>query len=890
MDLNRLAIDLSAGLEGARKHARDVRAAYIGPRHLLMALLQPKGALARMAATLEVDAARALDTVRALPAVADQIRLEPGRQPIAGRALRDLMDRSFAITDQGGGHTVGVMEVVLAAIEGGDDGLGAALRDSGFTRDVVRAALDSDVVMQPADESPGASGSELERFSRDLTQAARNGKLMPLIGRSEELRHVIQTLLRKSKSNPVLVGDPGTGKTAIVEGLARRIVAGDVPESLKGCRLVALDLTALVAGAKYRGEFEERIKAVVDEVRGRDDLILFLDEIHTLVGAGGNAGGMDAANILKPALSRGELRVIGATTFDEYRESIEKDGALARRFERVVCPEPDDGMVLTMLRGAKHRYEEHHGVEIGEEALLSTVKLARRHLRDRFFPDKAFDILDEAAANLRMQRESKPTEIDELERRVFRMQGEVEMLTERGETVADELSQRLAESQERLAALLTQWEDERAIKRLMAETRAKVREREAEVAEAEEIGDAKRAASHRLGELRGLEHQLSGLQSDLERLQQGGMLVALEIGPGHVAEVIGRRARVPVARMLESDKDRLLNLEERLGGRVIGQDEAVSTVAEAARRMRANLRKRPKPASFLFVGPTGVGKTELAKGLAEALFDDESALIRIDMAEYKDSGSVSGLIGARPGLVGYDEGGRLTEQVRRNPSSVVLFDEIEKAHPEVMDILLGVLDEGRLSDAKGRLCDFTNTIVLLTSNLGVKEANEATDDLDARREIIVKVVQSTLRPELFNRLSGVVPFNALPVDVLKRIVSLKLEDLRGQLRSEHGAQLEVDEDALDVLAEMSYDPAYGARPVERTLEEHVVSGLSYALISGAINEGDTVRVVRVGADEVTILAGPAEEVEDEVRKMREEASGSGAEVDEESEEDGSGVP
>jgi ATP-dependent Clp protease ATP-binding subunit ClpB len=874
MDLTRLAMDLTGALEAARAHAQRKGLAYIQPRHLFEVMLDQDGALRRVAPSARLDADRALQAIRSLPEDGDAVRLDPGRQPIAGRALRDLFDRAFAITDKRGSHTVGILETTLAALDARSGAFATALADAGWTREALEAALESSDVMQPAEE-PTPAGGQLERFSRDLTSAAREGKLMPVVGRDAELRHVIQTLLRRTKNNPVLVGDPGTGKTAVVEALAQRIAAKDVPESLRDCRLMALDLTGLVAGAKYRGEFEERIKAVVDEVRERDDVILFLDELHTLVGAGGSAGGMDAANILKPPLARGELRCIGATTHDEYRERIETDGALARRFERVVVDEPDDEMTLAMLRGAKKRFEMHHGVRISEDALQATVKLSRRHIRDRYFPDKAFDVLDEAAARIRMQLESKPNALDEVERELVRLHGELETLKAEGHDVS-ELEQRIAEKEAAIADVRTRWEHERSVAEQLHSTRIAVAEQEAALAAAEAEGDVARAAEIRYGALKFLGEQEEDLTSQLEAVKAAGALVPEQVGTDDIAEIVGRRAGVPVSRMLESERERLMKLEERLGERVVGQDEAILELSDAARRLRAGLRKKRKPASFLFVGPTGVGKTELAKSLAEALFDDEAALIRIDMAEYKEAHSVSGLIGSRPGLVGSEEGGFLTEQVRRSPYSVVLFDEIEKAHPEVMDILLGVLDEGRLTDAKGRFCDFTNTIVLLTSNLGVRESQE-TDDLDVRKEIILKVVQASLRPELFNRLSGVLAFNALGMDTLETIVRMHLASLAKQLHDEHAAEFRVTDDAVAKLAELAYDPSYGARPVERTLEREVLSGLSHVIIGGHVTDGAIVQVA-VDGDEIALLVGTESEVADELERIA-HASGDGEVTD-----------
>ena len=867
MDFSRLSVELSAALEDSRRIAMHEGVAYIQPRHLLLVLLDGNGALARAARSADLDAAAALRGVQGISTGLSESRLEPGQKPIAGRALRDLFDRAFAVADKRGTSTVGPLEVGLAAAQPTNDPLARALKDAGWMPDRLKQALDSPEVMKPvgAPEERPTDRGVLDRFSRDLTAAARDGRLMPVLGRDEELRHVIQTLLRKTKSNPVLVGDPGTGKTAVVEGLALRMVAGDVPASLRDCRLLALDLTGLVAGAKYRGEFEERIKAVVDQVRESPGVILFLDELHTLVGAGSGAGGMDAANILKPALSRGELRCIGATTFDEYREHIEKDGALARRFERVVVEEPDDETVLAMLRGVKDRYEGHHGVTVSDGALATIVRLSRRHLRDRYFPDKAFDVLDEATASIRMQLESKPNAIDEKEREHIRLASQLEA-AKNAKPPDTALQQRVTELGEELEGLRGRWNEEQQLFANLKATRDSIRDKEKALEDAERSEDVAAAAEIRYGGLKYLREQEADLEKQFDKLKASGFLVPREVGPDHIAEVVARRARVPASRLMEGEQERLLKLEERLAERVIGQDEAVRTVAEAARRMRSGLRQKQKPSSFLFVGPTGVGQSELAKALAAALFDDDSALIRIDMAEYKDAGSVSGLIGSRPGLVGSERGGFLTEQVRRSPYSIVLFDEIEKAHSEVMDILLGVLDDGRLTDAQGRLCDFTNTIILLTSNLGVREANAATDDIEERKRIIMEVVKGTLRPELFNRLSGVVTFDALTIPVLQGIVRKYLNGVANQLREQYDAVLEVDDGAIELLANMAYDPAYGARPVERTIEREVLSDLSRVLIVGEVGPRAIVRLLR-HLDGIEILAGTEAEISREVAQL-----------------------
>ncbi len=856
MDLSRLSIDMGAVLEASRGHAERASSAYILPKHLFLAMLDADGPLARMSAAIGAKPSLLHEQVKRLPEL-ETVSLERGSRPVASRALRDLFDRAFSIADKRQSHTVGVLEVVLGALHERAGALATVLRDGGLDSTRVEQALDSSEVTAPATEqaTPRSDRSVLATYARDLTAAAREGKLSPVVGRDDETRIVIQTLLRRSKNNPVLVGDPGTGKTAVVEGLALRIAAGDVPASMKNARLLALDLTGLVAGAKYRGEFEERLKAVVDEVRAADDIILFLDELHTLVGAGGSSGGMDAANILKPPLARGELRCIGATTHDEYREYIEKDGALARRFERVVVEEPDDETTLRMLRGVRPKIEAHHGIQITDAALSATVKLARRHLRDRFFPDKAFDVIDEAAARLRSQLESRPDSIDVLEREI----GNLRDLAEPGEEATTAIADRTKE----LDALRARWDAQRGVRDTVASTQSHLDETQRLADAALAANDDARWAELKVGPLATLTAELAAATAALEAHAVDGWVLPDAVGPEEIAIVVGRRARIPIAKMLEGDRERLIQLENRLAERVIGQAEAIADVSDAVRRARVDLRKKRKPASFLFVGPTGVGKTELAKALAESLFDDDTSLIRIDMAEYKEPHSVSGLIGSRPGLVGSEQGGFLTEQVRRAPYSVVLFDEIEKGHPEVMDLLLGVLDEGRLSDAKGRFCDFSSTICLLTSNLGVREANASgSDDPEIRRQIILSVVQQTLRPELFNRLTGVVPFNALDVSVVRQIVEGQLSVVASRLQSEHGAVLTVDESALVLLATDAYDPAYGARPVERTLDRLVLSELARAVLDGSVRPGLEVRLCEIGGELLFLTGTPAENAAD----------------------------
>jgi ATP-dependent Clp protease ATP-binding subunit ClpB len=870
MELDRLSLELERALEDARHLAERRGNALITSNHLLYVLLDKGGALRPMAEKQGIRSDHMLDELtRRVAEDPSNRKLDPGKRPIAGQTLREMLDKAFQVADARRSDVVEAADFLTVLLDHGDEKLRRDLREAGFTVESLRKSTESRAAAGEVLESKkqeSRAGSVLERFGRDVTEAARQGKLMPVIGRDLEVRSIVQTLLRKTKNNPVLVGDPGTGKTAIVEALAQRIAVADVPDSLKKCRLIALDLTSMVAGAKYRGEFEERIKSVVDEVTARKgEIILFLDELHTLVGAGGSAGGLDAANILKPALARGELRCIGATTYDEYREHIAKDAALARRFEQVIVEEPDDETTLTMLRGIRQRYEAHHGVRVSEEALSAIVKLSRRYLRDRFFPDKAIDVLDEAAARIRMQLESKPDEMDSLERKLLRVKGEIEALNKSGapdRRRLKEAEEEAATLESRLGELTARWNRERETIGQLQKTKKAIEEQKVLLEAAESKGDVAKAAEIRYGALKYLDQQLADLQNQVTEIEKKGFFIRQEVHKADIAEVVARRARIPMARLLESERERLLQLEERIGQRVFGQRKAISAVAEAARMMRAGLRNSKRPASFLFVGPTGVGKTELTKAVAEALFDDEGSLIRLDMGEYKDEYSAATLLGARPGLVGSEEGGFLTEKVRRQPYSVVLFDEIEKAHPQVLDLLLAALGEGRLTDAKGRFCDFSNAIVCFTSNLGVKEANsyegetEATValqqklglpetglvDPDTRNKIIMEVVKDNLRPEFFNRLDHVICFDALVPEILEQIVSFQLDRLGKKLKEEQNATLDVEPAAVAFLAKESYDPAYGARPVERTLQRLVLSPLSLMLIGGEVKPNQKIQL------------------------------------------------
>lgn len=724
------------------------------------------------------------------------------------------------------------------------------LKDQGASEKDLQAVIaelrkGSNVTSQSAEETYNS----LEKYAKNLNQLADSGKLDPVIGRDEEIRRVLQILSRRTKNNPILVGEPGVGKTAIAEGLAHRIIQGDIPENLKDKVLYALDMGALIAGAKYKGEFEERLKAVIKEVTdAQGDIILFIDEIHTLVGAGGGQGAMDAANILKPALARGELRAIGATTLDEYQKYFEKDKALERRFQKVVVDQPDTESAISILRGIKEKYEAHHKVRIKDEAVIAAVELSQRYITNRFLPDKAIDLMDEAASKLRMEINSKPEELDVLDRKIMQLEIEIEAIKrENDKEKLKALNMELANVKEDRNEIFTQWESEKSVVDNIQKTKQDIENFKADAERAERNGDYGLVAEIRYGKIKEAQENLTKLQEELAAQQKGGTLIKEEVTNDDIAEVVAKWTGIPVTKMLQSEREKLLKLEDVLHERVVGQEEAINAVSDAIRRSRAGLQDQKKPiGSFLFLGTTGVGKTELAKTLASYLFDDESAMTRIDMSEYQERHSVSRLVGAPPGYVGYDEGGQLTEAVRRRPYSVVLLDEIEKAHPDTFNILLQVLDEGRLTDNKGRVADFKNTIIIMTSNMGseiIQEKFENSKDTfsaaEAARIEVLGLLKKMIRPEFLNRIDDIIMFTPLNKKDIRKIVKLQL-DLLKKMLSKQQIVLDATDEAIDFLAEKGYDPQYGARPVKRTLQKEVLNNMSKALLSGEIKADSVV--------------------------------------------------
>ncbi|MFD8880419.1 ATP-dependent chaperone ClpB [Corynebacterium xerosis] len=838
-------------LQAALKSASAAGNPDIRPGHLLVALLEQEDGIAGPLLTAAgVEPTGALARARELVAGYPKAQGSNMANPQFNRDALNALTAAEELAGELGDEYVSA-EILLIGIATGQSDAAKSLQSAGATPEVLKGALTSvRGNRRVTTEDPEEQYQALEKYATDLTARAREGKIDPVIGRDSEIRRVVQVLSRRTKNNPVLIGEPGVGKTAIVEGLARRIVAGDVPESLKGKTLMSLDLGSMVAGAKYRGEFEERLKAVLDEIKESDgQIVTFIDEIHTIVGAGATGeGSMDAGNMIKPMLARGELRLVGATTLDEYRKYIEKDAALERRFQQVFVGEPSVEDTIGILRGLKERYEVHHGVRITDSALVAAATLSDRYITSRFLPDKAIDLVDEAASRLRMEIDSSPEEIDSAERIVRRLEIE-EMALEKETDVAsrdrlEKLREELANEREKLTQLKTRWQNEKSSIDDVRVVREELDQLRTESDKAEREGDYGRVAELRYGRIPELEKQLAEAEAAVEE-SQGESMLNEEVSPEEVAEVVSAWTGIPAGKMMQGETEKLLSMEKVLGERVVGQREAVVAVSDAVRRTRAGVADPDRPTgSFLFLGPTGVGKTELAKALAEFLFDDERAMVRIDMSEYGEKHSVARLIGAPPGYVGYDAGGQLTEAVRRRPYTVVLFDEVEKAHPDVFDVLLQVLDEGRLTDGQGRTVDFRNTILILTSNLGA----------GGTREQVMTAVKSAFKPEFINRLDDVVIFDALSQEQLRGIVDIQVAQLAARL-SARRLVLDVDDAAMDWLAERGYDPAYGARPLRRLVQKAIGDELAKRLLAGDVRDGDRV-LVRVSEDgESLVITG-----------------------------------
>ena len=874
MNLNKYTEKAQEALLAAQTMAQEYGQQSIEPEHLLLALIQQQDGIATPLIT-----AAGGSTARLRDLTERNIKDKPKVSGATGdvrmsREVSAITDKAEAEAEQMKDDFVSTEHLLIALADpstlrtGRPPAATRILNENGVTRDSLLKALVSVRGNQRVtSQNPETTYQALEKYGRDLTQMAEQGKLDPVIGRDEEIRRVIQILSRRTKNNPVLIGEPGVGKTAIAEGLAQRIVRRDVPEGLKDKRLIALDMGALIAGAKYRGEFEERLKAVLKEVTSSNGkIILFIDELHTVVGAGKAEGAMDAGNLLKPMLARGELHCVGATTLDEYRKHIEKDAALERRFQPVMVDEPSVADTISILRGLKERYEIHHGVRIQDAAVIAAATLSARYIPDRQLPDKAIDLIDEAASRVKMEIDSKPTALDEIDRKILQLEIEREALKRESDDASKErlgkIEGEIASEKEKSNALRAQWEQEKTAIQTVRGIREKMEQAQVHIEQAERDADLGKAAQLRYGTLRELETQLKAAQSKLSELQKGNPLLKEEVGADEIAAVVSRWTGVPVTRLVEGEMSKLTRMEDNLRQRVVGQDEGLRAVSNAVRRARAGLQDPNRPiGSFIFLGPTGVGKTETAKALAEFLFDDEHSVVRIDMSEYQEKHTVSRLIGAPPGYVGYDEGGQLTEAVRRKPYSVVLFDEIEKAHPEVFNVLLQLLDDGRLTDGQGRTVDFKNTIVIMTSNLLTKELEERRRTEDggrskktagaaqssvsrlpsSDRDWVVKELQAYFRPEFLNRIDEIVVFNALSEKDIERIVEIQLDYLR-KLMADRKLSLELTAKAKTHLAEVGYDPAFGARPLKRAIQSELQDALAQAILEGKYHEGDTVKV------------------------------------------------
>ncbi|HTP12930.1 MAG TPA: ATP-dependent chaperone ClpB [Bacteroidota bacterium] len=862
MNFNKFTIKSQEAVQNAQEIASSYSNQSIEPEHLLAALVQDGEGivvpmLQKLGANVNYLKIKVNEAVEKLPKIQGAGLGSQHLSPALGQVFEMAQKEAQQLKDE----YISTEHLLLGLLDesagAGKSAASRLLRDQGLTKDTVYKALkEIRGTQRVTDQNPEDKYQSLQRFGRDLNELAKKGKLDPVIGREEEIRRVLQVLSRRTKNNPVLIGDPGVGKTAIAEGIAHRIVEGDVPENLKTKRIVALDIGALVAGTSFRGQFEERLKAVLKEVtESNGEIILFIDELHTLVGAGAAQGAVDAANMLKPALARGDLRAIGATTIDEYRKHIEKDPALERRFQPVLVDEPSVEDTISILRGLKERYEVHHGVRITDGAIVAAAQLSDRYITDRFLPDKAIDLVDEAASKLRIEIDSMPEELDDVERRVKQLEIEREAIKREkdadSQSRLDTIKQEMAELNEKRSELKAHWQLEKDLIQSIRSMKEQIEKAKTEADQSERRGDLGKVAELRYGVIAGLEKKVKEASGKLASVQKDRKMLKEEVDSEDIAEIVAKWTKIPVTRMLESERSRLLQLEKRIHERLVDQEDAVKAVADAIRRSRAGLQDSRRPiGSFIFLGSTGVGKTELARALAEFLFNDESAMVRIDMSEYMEKFSVSRLIGAPPGYVGYEEGGQLTEAVRRKPYSVVLLDEIEKAHPEVFNVLLQLLDEGRLTDSKGRTVNFKNTIVIMTSNLGSHLIQERMADFreenrdDIMGDLRVKLfemLKQTIRPEFLNRIDEIIVFKPLTMSEIKQIVDLQLKSVRKML-AEKNIVLDVTDEARERLATIGYDPTFGARPLKRVIQKYILNGLSEKLLEGSIADGDTVTV------------------------------------------------